>query len=96
MRYALIPLILLAGCATRPTAAPEPIVTTIRVNVPVTAPCVPASLQPANEYPDTDSALRRASDAAERYLLLVAGRALRVARLNELEPIVAGCPKGTK
>lgn len=83
--------LLLAGCATpRP---PEPVVRTVTVNIPVPAPCVPATLTPAPEYPDTDSALRQAADAAERYLLVAAGRLLRIARLTELETVVAACPK---
>jgi len=89
-------VILLAGCATKPLPTPEPVIRTVTVNVPVAAPCVPATLHPAPDYPDTDSALKSAADAAERYLLTIAGRELRVARLAELEPIVAGCPKGTK
>jgi len=64
---------------------------TIRVNVPVAVSCVPATLGEAPLYPDTVEALRAAEDAAERYLLVFAGRSLREARLNELEPVVAGC-----
>ena len=83
--------LLLAGCAT--TQTPEPVVRTVTVNIPVPAPCVPATLAPAPEYPDTDSALRKATDAAERYLLVFAGRLLRDARLTQLETVVAACPK---
>ncbi len=85
----------LSGCASRPEARPEPIVITKEVVVPgPQSPCVPAnlsSLPPA--YPDTDAALRAAEDAAERYQLMAAGRKDRIARLNELEPIIASCPK---
>ena len=88
MKYAVLPLALLAGCTTT-----QPEIRTVTVNVPVPQPCVPATLQPAPDYPDTDTALRTARDPAERYLLLGAGRPLRVARLNELETVVAGCPK---
>lgn len=88
---AAVVLTLLAGCAT--TQTPEPVIRTVTVNVPVPAPCVPATLAPAPEYPDTDSALRKATDAAERYLLVFAGRLLRDARLTQLETVVAACPK---
>ncbi len=85
---------LLAGCASTPDS--EPRVVTVEVAVPVASPCVPASLGPAPEYPDTDEALRAAPDAASRYQLLGAGRLLRGARLNELEPVVARCPKAAE
>jgi hypothetical protein len=89
--------LLLSGCGTATVQdRPEPIVRTITVDVPVAAACVPATLAPRPSYPDTDASLRAADDAAERYLLMGAGRKLRDARLNELEPIVAGCQKGSK
>ena len=87
----LLALAPLAACAT-PGAPPARLVT-VEVAVPVASPCVPAGLAAAPEYPDTDEALRAAPDAASRYLLTFAGRQLRSARLNELEPIVAACPK---
>lgn len=61
------------------------------VKVPVAVSCVPATLAAEPHYPDTDAKLLAAADAAERYLLLAAGRRLRDARLGELEPIVQGC-----
>lgn len=85
----------LAGCSGRPQERPQPIVTTVEVAVPVAQPCVPATLGPAPDYPDTDEALKQAADAAQRYLLLVAGRILRAARLKELEIVAAGCPRAT-
>lgn len=85
----LIPLSL-AACAT-PASAPQPEIRTVTVQVPVRQPCVPETLAGKPDYPDTDSALKQAVDAAERYLLLAAGRKLRVARENELEITVAGC-----
>lgn len=88
----LLPLALLAGCATKP----EPIVRTVTVNVPVAVECVPATLDPAPSYPDTDEALRSARDAAERYALIAAGRLLRDARLGELEPAILVCREGVK
>jgi len=85
----------LGACATT-GAAPEPRVVTVEVAVPVASPCVPAGLGATPEYPDTDEALRQAPDAATRYQLLAAGRPLRAARLGELEPVVAGCPRAAQ
>lgn len=90
MKAWLLMSLMLAGCAT---AEPPARVITVDVAVPVASPCVPASLASAPDYPDSVEALRAAPDAASRLLLLAAGRLLRTARLNELEPIVAGCPK---
>ncbi len=80
----------LTACA-HTTPSPEPVVRTVTVNVPVAVTCVPAQLAAAPDYPDTAAKLKAAQDAAERYQLVVAGRELRIARLGELEPVVAGC-----
>jgi hypothetical protein len=85
--------LLVAGCSATPRPAPEPRVVTVEVAVPVASPCVPKGLAAAPTYPDSNEALRAATDAANRYALLAAGRLLRVARLNELEGVVAGCPR---
>lgn len=85
--------LLLTACST---TGGEPRVVTVEMAVPVASPCVPASLGPAPDYPDTDEALRRAGDPAERYQLVIAGRALKDARLNEIEPVVAACPKAAR
>jgi hypothetical protein len=90
----LLAVLPLAACAT--PAAPPPRIVTVEVAVPVSSPCVPASLAAPPEYPDTDAALRAAPDAASRYQLTFAGRLLRMARLNEVEPIVAACPKAPR
>lgn len=89
---AVVAALSLTACATA-KPVPEPRIVTVEVAVPVASPCVPAGLAGPPEYPDTDDALRAAPGPAERYLLVVAGRALMRARLNELEPVVAGCPK---
>ena len=86
-------MLILSGCATTSHGPVEPIVIQHEVDVPVTIACVPKTLAPAPEYPDTDQALKAAADAAVRYQLVTAGRALRMARLGELEPIVVGCAK---
>lgn len=93
--FALLFLAPLAACASRPEVRPEPIVAPIEVAIPVAAPCVPNDLKPKPIYPDEDAALRAAADAAERYQLVLAGREKRRARLNEIEPIIEACPRGT-
>ncbi len=90
-----IAALLLAGCAGRPALRPEVEIRTVEVAVPVALGCVPANMAAPSAYPDTDPALRAAADAAERYQLLFAGRQLRNARLAEVEPVIAGCPKAT-
>lgn len=85
--------LLVGGCAHHPIATAPPVLMPVEVVKPVAIGCVPANMAAAPEYPDTDNALRRAPDAAGRYQLLYAGRKVRTARLNELEPVVAGCPK---
>lgn len=82
--------LLLTACGHQP----EPIVRTVTVIKPVAVACIPATLDPAGSYPDTDEALRSAVDAAERYALVAAGRMLRDARLGELEPIIQACREG--
>lgn len=87
--------LLLAACASKPQARPEPIIITQPVPVATPAPCVPDTLGAPPDYVDSDKALKGASGPAERYQLLWAGRAQRKARLNEIEPIVAACPRGS-
>lgn len=89
-------LFALGGCARTPHPVPEPRVVTVEKMVAVASPCVPATLEPTPEYPDTDAALKAASGPAQRYKLIGAGRPLRVGRLNELEGVVAGCPRAAK
>ena len=84
----------LTACAGKPDARPEPIVVPTPVAVAVTQPCVPDTLKAAPDYVDTADKLRAAPDAAVRYQLIAGGRKQRIARLNELEPVVAGCPRG--
>jgi hypothetical protein len=57
--------------------------------VPVS--CVPRALPSPPAYPDSDTRLKQAGEAAERYQLMAAGRLMRIRRLAELERIVAGC-----
>jgi hypothetical protein len=87
---ALAGLSLLAACASTGHAPPEPIIRTVEVKVPVVQPC-PAlqQLGPAPVYPDSDAAIAAAGDIFEQVKLILAGRALRIAReiatLNAME-----------
>jgi hypothetical protein len=90
----------LAACATRPpltpaasppAAAPAPPPRIVRLIVPRPVKCVPEDLGPPPAYPDSDTALRDAGGAADRYQLLAAGRILRQQRLQHLEEIVKRC-----
>lgn len=93
-------LLCLTACGDEhPKSAGEiPIIKTVEVVAPIATGCVPANIAGPPDYPDTDAALRAAPGPAERYQLLYAGRKVRTARLNELEPVVTGpnaCPKAT-
>jgi len=80
-------MLALAGCAT---TAPAPRIVTKTVQVAVPVSCKPA-LGPEPIYPDTDAALRAASDVYERVKLLVAGRLERIAHEALLNAAVAAC-----
>lgn len=80
-----------------PVPAPPPVVPVLILPKPAPPPppppksCVPPALGAAPRYPDTDTALRNAPGAADRYQLLAAGRILRQERLEDLERVIAGC-----
>lgn len=84
------PVVAAAAPAATPTPAMAPPPPS-RPVTPASRTCVPRTLAPPPRYPDTDSALREAAGAADRYQLLAAGRLLRQKRLDELERVVAGC-----
>jgi len=96
LAVAAVAVLALSGCTATPHPEAEPRIVTVDKMVPVASPCVPATLGSAPDYPDTDEALKTASGPAQRYKLIGAGRPLRIARLNELEGVVAGCPKAAK
>jgi len=81
----------LAGCvkpSQHPSTAIEAV--TVAVQVPVPCPAL-ASLGPEPAYPDTDRAILEASNAAERALLYVTGRKLRIQRLAEYRAAAEAC-----
>ena len=86
--------LMLAGCGERIESTPEPLVVVKEVVIPgPPVPCVPKALGDEPAYADTNEALKNAADGAVRYQLIIAGRAQRISRLGELEPVVKGCPK---
>ena len=91
--FIALPAIALLSACGGVKSTPEPIIVPQEVVVPVAIGCVPANMSAPPVYPDTDDALKAAIDAAERYQLLYAGRKVRVARLSEIEPVIATCPK---
>lgn len=68
----------------------EPLVRTVRVEVPVPTSCA-LKVGPKPDYPDGDEALRAAPDLFERVKLLLAGRGMRQSREAELEAALAPC-----
>src|ERR1700755_2164759 len=96
-----------SGCGTIPKepaaptveAAPKPPPPPRVIHVPPPPPpappppksCVPKNLPPPPKYPDSDSALRAAGGAGDRYQLIAAGRLVRLDGLSALEKIIAGC-----
>lgn len=90
----LVLVILLAGCGSHVVSTPEPIIVIKEVVIPgPPQPCVPGSLGGAPVYVDNNEALLAAPEGPLRYQLVIAGRVQRIARLNELEPVIHGCPK---
>lgn len=86
--FVLLACSALVACAGK---TPEPEIRTQRVVIEKPIACVPSNLGAVPTYPDTEEALRKAFDLAERYLLLWAGRELRAARLGETEPVIQAC-----
>lgn len=77
-----------ASCGT--TRPPDPVVVTRDVQVPVPVPCA-ADPGPAPAFPDTDAALAAAPDVFAGVQLLLAGRALRMAWVDQVMAANAGC-----
>lgn len=82
-----VSLMAVAGCAT----APEPVIRTVEVKVPVAVSCVPADLRQEPSYPDTDAALKATAGPDDLIKLLGAGRLLRNQWLSEVRPVLKAC-----
>lgn len=85
---ALMACLSLCACA-RPTA-PEPVVRTVEVLVPVATACRP-DIGPAPQYADTPEALREAANIFDAMKLRAAGREQRQAREAVLQAALDGC-----
>lgn len=84
----------LAACKTTGDVDVVPVVKTVQVKVPVTVPCKALDqLGVEPFYPDTNKALQAAADIFEQVRLLMAGRTMRVQRLDEYVTARADCPK---
>lgn len=84
----------LGACKTTGDVDPQPVVKTVEVKVPVTVPCKALEqlgVEPI--YPDTNKALQGATDIFEQVRLLMAGRLMRIQRLDEYVTARADCPK---
>ena len=78
-RALILSALLMAGCAPTPRPAPEPVVQIVEVKVPVAVACSP-DIGPDPAYVDTPEAIAMAPDIFARAVLLLAGRAQRIAR----------------
>lgn len=84
----------LAACKTTGDVDPQPIVKTVEVKVPVAVPCKALEqLGVEPFYPDTNKALQGTADIFEQVRLLMAGRLMRIQRLDEYVTARADCPK---
>lgn len=80
--------LLLVGCGGKQV---EPSIRIVEKPIAVPVKCVPENLPAEPIYPDDDSSLKAAPDAAARYGLIAAGRVLRIQRAAEVEPVVRSC-----
>lgn len=78
-RALILSALLLAGCNSTPKPVPEPVVQIVEVKVPVAIACAP-DIGPEPAYVDTPEAIAMAPDIFARTVLLLAGRAQRIAR----------------
>lgn len=77
--------VLLTGCAGTP--APQPPITVVK---PVPTSCIKSKpVRP--EFPDTDQAILKAPNIAERARLYSAGRLMRMGYIDVLEAALAAC-----
>jgi hypothetical protein len=72
----------LSACASAPA--------TKTVDIPVAASCA-VMIDPRPAFPDTHDAINAAENIEARVNLILAGRLLRDARIDELEAALSGC-----
>jgi len=85
--YWLLPIsLMLFGCA----GAPQTVVRTVEVSVPLPVPCVVAT-GPEPFYSDTPETVKAAPNLAERVRLLLLGRNERISYILKLQAASAGC-----
>lgn len=83
-------LLCITLCACQTTGDLTPRVETKTVLVPTPIACKP-TLPAEPSYPDTDAALKAAPDLFVKVQLMVAGRLLRIARLQVVNAALRGC-----
>lgn len=87
--FIAVSIVSLCGCAS--LAKPEPVIKTMRVEVPVAVQCVPKTTPEPPTYVDTDAALKSAAGPEDRFQLMAAGRIQRMQRQAITEPIISAC-----
>lgn len=91
MKRTALVFLLLAGCAAEPQR-PEPEIRTVEVKVMVPQPCrALAAMSEEPAMPDTDEALKAAPGLFDRVKLLLQGREIRSARLEQYKAAKASC-----
>ncbi len=89
-RLAIIPLIALAACASRPA---EPKIVIQEVKVPVAVSCVSKDFKDRPDTPDTDEALKATPGIDQFVQLLLAGRTIRQAWEGSAQTQIDICRK---
>lgn len=85
---AVMTLTMLGGCSTS-SGPPQEVYREVKVTVPVS--CVPATLKPAPNDLLTAAQLAAIPDGPSRYVAMAEDWLLRVARMNDTEPVVKSC-----
>jgi len=81
---------MVTGCAG-PTPEPRIVVQTVTLPGELRS-CIPADFPRAKPvYPDTKDVLAALAGPPDRYQYVIAGRALRDARVDQLETVLGGC-----
>lgn len=82
----------LGACRSAADVDVQPVVRTVEVKVPVAVPCKAlGKLGAEPNYPDGAGALQAAADIFEQAKLLLAGRKMRIQRLDEYTTARAAC-----